>query len=154
MSESLEVAHQPRAQQPRAQQPLAQRISHQLQQNWKSLVLLIPFLWLLIFFLAPFFIVFKISLSEATIASPPYMPMVEWAEGRIMRVKVVFDNYAYLWEDDLYNIWVSEGRMKDYKGGDPSNYWNYEDYLKIVTVYDYDLNPIVIFITGTYGDYI
>lgn len=90
------------AQQPLARQPLTQRIGHLLQKNWKSVVLLIPFLWLLIFFLAPFFIVFKISLSEATIASPPFLPMIEWADEGIMRIKVVFDNYAYLWEDDLY----------------------------------------------------
>jgi len=64
------------------------------------------------------------------------------------------DAIQELWSDDLLDIWIAEGRMKDYKGADPSNYWNYEDYLKVITVYDYDLNPIVIFITGTYGDYL
>lgn len=64
------------------------------------------------------------------------------------------DAIKELWEDEILNIWIAEGRMADYKGSDPINYWNYEDYLKVVTVYDYDLNPIVIFITGTYGDYL
>ena len=55
-------------------------MSHLLQRNWRSLVLFIPFFWLLLFFLAPFFIVLKISLAEAVIASPPFTPMIEWDE--------------------------------------------------------------------------
>ena len=78
------------------------RLLHSLQRNWKSLIVFIPFFWLLVFFLAPFFIVLKISLSEATIASPPFLPMLEWADEGVMKIKVVFDNFAYLWEDDLY----------------------------------------------------
>ena len=34
----------------------------------------VPFLWLLVFFLIPFFIVFKISLSDIATAIPPYTP--------------------------------------------------------------------------------
>jgi putrescine transport system permease protein len=78
------------------------QLGHKLQKNWKSVVIFIPFFWLLLFFLAPFFIVLKISLSEATIASPPYLPMISWLDEGIMQVKIVFDNFAYLWEDDLY----------------------------------------------------
>ena len=73
-----------------------------LQRQWKALVLMVPFAWLLIFFLAPFFIVLKISLSEAAYTSPPFTPMIEWADQGIMQIKIVFDNFAYLWEDDLY----------------------------------------------------
>jgi putrescine transport system permease protein len=78
------------------------QLSSKLQNNWKGVVIFIPFFWLLLFFLAPFFIVLKISLSEATIASPPYLPMVSWLDEGIMQVKIVFDNFTYLWEDDLY----------------------------------------------------
>ena len=78
------------------------QLAHKLQKNWKSVVIFIPFFWLLLFFLAPFFIVLKISLSEATIASPPYLPMVSWIDEGIVQVKIVIDNFAYLWEDDLY----------------------------------------------------
>ena len=87
---------------------LQHRFVAALQHNWKSLVVFVPFAWLLIFFLAPFFIVFKISLSEAIIASPPFLPMIEWAEEGVMRIKLVFDNFTYLWEDDLYfNTYIS-----------------------------------------------
>jgi len=73
-----------------------------LQHHWKTLILAIPFAWLLMFFLAPFFFVLKISIAEAVIASPPYTPMIEWVDEGIMHVRLVVDNYAYLWEDDLY----------------------------------------------------
>ena len=78
------------------------RLTLFVQRHWKTLVLAIPFAWLLLFFLAPFFFVLKISVAETTIASPPYTPLIEWVDEGIMHVRVVIDNYAYLWEDDLY----------------------------------------------------
>lgn len=78
------------------------RLSHLLQRNWRSLVLIIPFFWLLLFFLAPFFIVLKISFASTVISSPPFTPMIEWLDEGIMNIRIVTDNYAYLWEDDLY----------------------------------------------------
>jgi putrescine transport system permease protein len=81
---------------------LWQRLSQMLQKHWKRVIILVPFLWLFIFFLAPFFIVMKISLSEAVIASPPFTPMLDWADEGVMQIRLVFDNYAYLWEDPLY----------------------------------------------------
>ncbi|MCP4876708.1 MAG: putrescine ABC transporter permease PotH, partial [Gammaproteobacteria bacterium] len=59
-------------------------ISQLLHHNWRTLVLLVPFIWLLIFFLAPFFIVFKIALAEAVIKSPPFTPMIEWVDEGVM----------------------------------------------------------------------
>lgn len=65
------------------------------------------------------------------------------------------DALVELWEDEVVEIWLMQGRMNQYREGvDFSNYWNYEDYIKTITVYDYELNPIVIFITGTYADYV
>jgi putrescine transport system permease protein len=88
------------------EQGLGSRIQYRLvrlvQDHWRTLILFIPFAWLLIFFLAPFFLVLKISVAETIIASPPFTPMIEWVDEGIMHVRVVVDNYAYLWEDDLY----------------------------------------------------
>ena len=81
---------------------LKKRLLRSLQQNWKSVVVFIPYFWLLLFFLAPFLIVLKISLAEATIASPPFLPMLETIDEGIIQVKLVFENFIYLWEDDLY----------------------------------------------------
>ena len=90
------------AQQEPATEKLSHRLVHLLQHNWRLLVLIIPFLWLLLFFLAPFFLVLKISLAGTIIASPPFTPMIEWIDEGVMHIRIVVDNYAYLWEDDLY----------------------------------------------------
>ena len=41
------------------------------------LVIIVPYVWLLVFFLIPFAIVFKISLSQTAIAMPPYTPVFD-----------------------------------------------------------------------------
>ena len=43
----------------------------------ERLVLLVPYVWLLVFFLAPFAMVAKISVSQAALAQPPYTPVFE-----------------------------------------------------------------------------
>ncbi|MEQ8666459.1 MAG: ABC transporter permease subunit [Rhodospirillales bacterium] len=72
------------------------------QSSWRTIVVVLPYAWLLIFFLAPFFIVAKISLAELLIASPPFSRMIEWTDSGIMTIRLVFDNFAYIFEDDLY----------------------------------------------------
>ncbi len=81
---------------------LQRRLAALAQEHWRALVLAIPFIWLLTFFLAPFVFVFKISLAEALIASPPYTSLIEIVDDGIINIRLVVDNYAYLWEDDLY----------------------------------------------------
>jgi len=82
--------------------PMTVRLSRWVQSTWKTTVVFIPYAWLLIFFLAPFFIVAKISIAETTIASPPFTSMIQWTSEGIMTVRLVFDNFAYILEDDLY----------------------------------------------------
>ncbi|PVB63171.1 ABC transporter permease subunit [Labrenzia sp. 011] len=66
----------------------------------------VPYVWLLIFFLAPFLIVFKISLSQVAVAIPPYVPTFDLAGGWQAFVENLGDlsleNYLWLTEDDLY----------------------------------------------------
>ncbi len=87
---------------PGANRPFAKRMMRKLQDNWRSVIIAIPFFWLLFFFLAPFFIVAKISLAELAIASPPFTKMVEWTDSGIMTIRIVFDNFTYIFEDSLY----------------------------------------------------
>ena len=79
-----------------------QRITNWLQQHWKQILLWIPFAWLLLFFLTPFFIVLKISVAEPLIASPPFSALLEWGEGFFPTLSTTINNYSYLWEDPLY----------------------------------------------------
>jgi putrescine transport system permease protein len=73
---------------------------------FSRLVIIVPYLWLLFFFLVPFLIVFKISLSTTAIAMPPYTPALSLTEGFsgfIAQVKELsFDNYVWLTQDPLY----------------------------------------------------
>ncbi len=82
---------------------LLQRIGRRAQNNWRFIVVTIPFLWLLVFFLMPFFIVAKISLAELAIASPPFTKMIEWTGSGIITIRIVFDNFAYIMTDSLYS---------------------------------------------------
>ncbi|CDZ35693.1 ABC transporter permease subunit [Neorhizobium galegae] len=67
------------------------------------LVVAVPYLWLLLFFVAPFLIIFKISLSETAIAMPPYTPLFDGfgAIGDFVS-ELDFDNYLFLTDDPLY----------------------------------------------------
>ena len=62
----------------------------------------IPYLWLIIFFLVPFFIVFKISLSETAIQMPPYNPVFDGTDTADKLKSLSFSNYVWLTEDPLY----------------------------------------------------
>ena len=67
----------------------------------RHLVIAIPYLWLLLFFLVPFLIVFKISFSEVVTAVPPYTPLVTWSGERVEMV-LNLQNYLLLFSDSLY----------------------------------------------------
>jgi putrescine transport system permease protein len=78
----------------------------------ERLVILVPYIWLFVFFLVPFIIVFKISLSQTEIAMPPYAPAFSLENGIggfFQQLKELsFDNYVWLTEDALYfNAYVS-----------------------------------------------
>jgi putrescine transport system permease protein len=56
--------------------------SDRKRTDWDArIVILLPYLWLAIFFLAPFVIVLKISLSQSALAQPPYTPVLNLAAG-------------------------------------------------------------------------
>ncbi len=88
--------------------PLWSRLARRMQANWRVIITIIPFAWLFLFFLFPFFIVAKISLAEVIIASPPFSRMIEWTDGGIMTIRLVFDNFTYILTDNLYfNTYVN-----------------------------------------------
>jgi len=80
------------------------RWSQYILDNWagQRLVVGVPLLWLVLFFLVPFLIVFKISFSEVRLAMPPYAPLWEWAGEQIVAVQLNLGNYLFLLTDDLY----------------------------------------------------
>ncbi|KEQ09382.1 MULTISPECIES: ABC transporter permease subunit [Pseudorhizobium] len=77
------------------------------------LVVAVPYVWLLLFFVAPFLIILKISLSDTAIAMPPYTPLLDGFGGiGDFLSQLDFENYAFLTEDPLYiQSYLSSLRM-------------------------------------------
>lgn len=79
----------------------------QRQFDWgRFLLIAIPFLWLLIFFLLPFAIVVKISLSDTANALPPYVPTLNLSEGWSGITGFIsqldLESFAWLLDDKIY----------------------------------------------------
>jgi len=77
----------------------------------RRLVIGTPYLWLLVFFLLPFLIVFRISFAEmdgATISS-----LFAYADQELV-MKLKLQNYATIFQDDLY--WATYGQSLMYAG--------------------------------------
>ena len=76
------------------------------------LVIAVPMLWLLVFFLVPFFVLGRISLSEPAIAIPPYSPLWRVLPDGTTDIIASLDNYRLLIEDALYaNAYLSSIRI-------------------------------------------
>jgi putrescine transport system permease protein len=82
---------------------------------YRRVVIGLPYLWLALFFLAPFLIVLKISLSETAIAQPPYVPVfpLDTLSGFLDAARQLnFANYAWIADDPLYlNAYLSSLRI-------------------------------------------
>ena len=78
-------------------------------RHWTTrAAILVPYVWLAAFFLAPFLIVLKISVSQTAIAQPPYVPVFDLATGwegvREFFAALTLENYAAVFTDSLY-VW-------------------------------------------------
>lgn len=86
-----------------------------VSRTYKAIVIGLPYLWLVLFFLAPFLIVLKISLSETAIAMPPYLPSfaLDSVSGFVDNLKQLdFANYIWIFDDPLYlNSYLSSLRI-------------------------------------------
>src|ERR1700750_2667953 len=81
----------------------------QNKPHWLTrLSILAPYAWLVVFFLVPFLIVLKISLSQTAIALPPYVPVLDpsagWAGIKSFLGVLGLDNYATLFSDQIYGL--------------------------------------------------
>jgi putrescine transport system permease protein len=77
------------------------------ERSWgKRAVVLLPYLWLAIFFLVPFAIVLKISLSQTAIAQPPYVPVFDLAAGwqglQDYVARLTLEGYRLIVSDPIY----------------------------------------------------
>ena len=80
---------------------MSKRTLKRLLPRGRHFVIGVPFFWLFLFFMLPFFIVLKISFAEADVAIPPYTEVWSWVDNQISLV-LNLGNYLLLTEDDLY----------------------------------------------------
>ena len=73
---------------------------NQRDELWRRFAVAAPYLWLLVFFLAPFAIILKISLADPILAQPPYSPSFDSNGSSLLTL----DNFALLLSDKLYAI--------------------------------------------------
>src|SRR3954468_9456842 len=85
-------------------------------------VLLLPYLWLTAFFLAPFVIVLKISLSQTAVAQPPYVPVLDLAAGwqglQDFVARLTAEGYRLIVSDPIYLL--SYGKSLEVAAGSPA----------------------------------
>ncbi len=68
----------------------------------RSIVIAVPWVWLLLFFLIPFIIVLKISFADTRLGVPPYTDMLEWTSDNYVQLKLHLANYVFLAKESLY----------------------------------------------------
>ena len=70
------------------------------------LAAILPYLWMVLFFLVPFGFVLKISLSQTAIAQPPYLLVFDPTQGfpaiKAALAELSLDNFRLLVSDNLY----------------------------------------------------
>jgi putrescine transport system permease protein len=69
---------------------------------WQRFGLAVPYAWLLLFFLAPFLLVLKISLADPVVAQPPFTPLYDATRPPGERLHASLENYRFVLADRLY----------------------------------------------------
>ncbi len=68
----------------------------------ERVLILIPYFWAIVFFLIPFLIVLKVSLSQSILDMPPYGPVMGWLDGNVLQLRFHLNSYLTLLNDPLY----------------------------------------------------
>jgi putrescine transport system permease protein len=69
----------------------------------RTAVIIVPWIWLALFFLIPFLIVLKISFADTRLSVPPYTPMLEFApDGTLHFARLNVQNYLFIFKESLY----------------------------------------------------
>ena len=72
--------------------------------QWLRRAVTLPYFWLLLFFLAPFVIILKISVADPVVAQPPFTALLQWGAEGLEGIRITFSNFAFLFEDSYYGI--------------------------------------------------
>jgi len=67
----------------------------------RTLAIVPPFAWLMLFFALPFVLVLKISFADQQLSVPPYTALLSFEQG-VVHIALQFGHYLFLLQDDLY----------------------------------------------------
>jgi putrescine transport system permease protein len=82
------------------------------RRRWLRRALLTPYIWLLLFFLAPFIIILKISFADPLVAVPPFTALMDWSASGLEKFQGTLDNYVFIFADNFYaTIYLSSIKM-------------------------------------------
>jgi putrescine transport system permease protein len=70
----------------------------------RRIVIGLPFLWLALFFLAPFLVTLKIAFSTSIIGIPPIGPILKMTEDGALQITLHIENWSYLFQDPSYAL--------------------------------------------------
>jgi putrescine transport system permease protein len=73
-------------------------------KHWLRRAVMLPYVWLLLFFLAPFLIILKISLAEPVVGQPPFTSLLQWSARGFEGIRATLENYLFLFQDGYYGI--------------------------------------------------
>jgi putrescine transport system permease protein len=81
-----------------------QRVAKQLRlgRPGRRLVLGVPYLWLMLFFLAPLVIVLGISFSAPKLAMPPVESLFSFGADQVLQLRLNLANFSFIAHDSLY----------------------------------------------------
>lgn len=75
-----------------------------LEKLNERVLILLPYVWLVVLFLVPLLIIFKISFANPVVGLPPYTPMFDTANDAVQWITLTLDNYAFVLQDKLYRF--------------------------------------------------
>ena len=64
----------------------------------KRFIISVPFVWLLIFFVVPFLILVRISVTDMGNGVDPFAPLMETVDG-VLRIMLKYQNYLSIFEE-------------------------------------------------------
>ncbi len=68
----------------------------------KFYMAIFPILWILLFFIFPLLIIFKISFAEPVAAMPPFTEIFSWGHDQFLQIRLNLHNYFSVIKDSYY----------------------------------------------------
>ena len=75
-----------------------------LMRHGKWFIILPPMLYLLVFFLSPFFFALKISFADTALRVPPFTDILSIGPDRHIHLTLSLSNFQYLFTDEVYGL--------------------------------------------------